>query len=61
MQIHTANHWAEVRDSYRRIRRRIEGAEGESDPTGRATVSTYLGPWDEPETKLSIKKHTQVV
>jgi hypothetical protein len=36
MQIVTSNHWTEVKDSYRGIRGRIEGAEGEGDPIGRA-------------------------
>jgi hypothetical protein len=44
MQILTANQWAEVGDSYGRVRGRIEEAEGDGNPIGRATVSTNLDP-----------------
>jgi hypothetical protein len=35
MQILTANHWIEVEDPYGRVRRRIEGAEGDGNPIGK--------------------------
>jgi hypothetical protein len=31
--------------SYRKVGKTIEGLEGDKDPTGRATESTYLDPW----------------
>jgi hypothetical protein len=34
MQIPIAKHWTEVRDSYGRVRGRIEGPEGDGNPTG---------------------------
>jgi hypothetical protein len=40
----TTNHWIEVGDSYGRVRRRIEGSEGDSIPIGRPTVLTNLAP-----------------
>jgi hypothetical protein len=40
----------EVRDLYRRVRGRIEGPEGDGNPTGRPTVSTKLDFWKLPET-----------
>jgi hypothetical protein len=39
-----ANPWAEVRVPYGRVRRRIEGAEGDSNPIGRITVSMNHAP-----------------
>ena len=39
MQIPTAKHWTEVRVSYGRVRRRIEG---NGNPIGRKTASTNL-------------------
>jgi hypothetical protein len=44
MEILTAKHWTEVRDPYGRVRGRIEGNEGDGNPTGRPTVSTNLEP-----------------
>jgi hypothetical protein len=40
MQILTANHQTETRDSNGRVRGRNEGAEGDCNPTGRTTKST---------------------
>jgi hypothetical protein len=37
---------------------KIEGAEGDSNPRGRATVSTNLDPWELSETKPLTKEHT---
>jgi hypothetical protein len=48
MQILTANHWTEVSVLYGRVRRRIEGAEGDGNPIGRPTVSTNLDPLGAP-------------
>jgi hypothetical protein len=42
IQIFTANHWTEVRDSHGRVRGRTEGAEGDCNPIGRPIVSTNL-------------------
>jgi hypothetical protein len=36
----TAKHRMEVRDPYGRVRGRIEGTEGDGNPTGRTTIST---------------------
>jgi hypothetical protein len=58
MQIFSPNHWTEVVNSYRGIRGRIEGIEGESCPIGRPAVSTNLGPWELPEDEPPIKEHT---
>ena len=58
MQIFTANHWPEVEHSYGRVRGKIEGAKGNSDPIGRTTVSTNPEPWKLPETKPPTKQHT---
>ena len=44
MQIPTVKHWIEVGNLYRRVRRIIEGLEGDGSPTGRPTVSTKLDP-----------------
>ena len=51
----------EVRDPYGRVRRMIEGSEGDGNPTGRPTVPTNLNPWKLPETELPTKEHTQVL
>jgi hypothetical protein len=45
MLILTVNHWTEVRDPHRRVRERIEGAEGDGSPIGRPIVSTNPYPW----------------
>jgi hypothetical protein len=58
MQIPTAKHWTEVRVSYGRVRRRIEGPEGGDNPTEGPTLSTNLGPWELPETEAPSKEHT---
>jgi hypothetical protein len=42
MQLPTAKHKTEVRNSYGRIRGRVEGPEGDGDPTGGPTESTKL-------------------
>jgi hypothetical protein len=38
MQILTAKHWTEVRELYRSIRGRIEGAEGDGNPIEKPSV-----------------------
>jgi len=38
MQIFTANNCTEAGDPYGRVRERIEGAEGDSNPVGKPTV-----------------------
>jgi hypothetical protein len=37
MQIPTAKHWTEFRDTYGRVAGRIEGPEGDGNPIGRTT------------------------
>jgi hypothetical protein len=59
MQILTVNHWTVVRDTYRRIRRRTEGAEGEGNPIKRPKVSTKLVPCELSKTKPPTKEHSQ--
>jgi hypothetical protein len=58
MQILTANHWTEVRDPYRRVRGRTEGAEKGGKLIGRTTILTNQDPWDHPKSKPSTKVHT---
>jgi hypothetical protein len=58
VQILTANHWTEDRDPYESVRVSIEGVEEDSNPIGRATVSTNQDPWKLPETKPPTKEHT---
>jgi hypothetical protein len=41
MQISTAKHWTELRDSYGRI----ENPKRDRNTTGRSTESTKLNPW----------------
>jgi hypothetical protein len=57
MQILTARHWTEVRNSYGKLRGRIEGTEGVDNPIERPTVSTNLETWEFPETELPTKEH----
>ena len=57
MQILTGKHWTEVRDSYGRVRGRIEGAEGDCNPIGRTTVSTNPDPLELPETEPPTKEY----
>lgn len=45
-------------DPYGRIEGRIEGTEGDGNPTGRSTVTTKLGPWSNPENELPTEEHT---
>ena len=56
MQIPTANHWTEVRDPYGRVRGRIEEAEGDGNPIGRTTVSSYLDTWEAPRDKATNQR-----
>jgi hypothetical protein len=58
MQILTANHWTEVRNSYGRVRGRIEGTEEDANPIGRTTVSTNLESLELPETEPPTKEQT---
>ena len=58
MQILTANHWTEVRDPYRRVSGRTEGAEKGGQLKGRTTILTNQDPWDLPKSKPSTKVHT---
>jgi hypothetical protein len=58
MQISTAKHWTEVRVSYGRVGRRIEGPEGDKNSTGRRRDSTNLDPWELSETEPPTKEHT---
>ena len=59
MQILTASHWTEDWDPYGRIRERIEGPQGNGNPTGKPTVTTNLDSWEFPETEPPTKEHTQ--
>jgi hypothetical protein len=57
MQILTANHWIEVGGQYGvGVRGRTEGAEVDSNPTGRTTMSTNPDPSELPETKPKTKE-----
>jgi hypothetical protein len=49
----------ELRESFRRVGKRIEGPEDE-DSTGRQTESTNLDPWRPPETGPPTKEQTQL-
>jgi hypothetical protein len=60
IQIATAKHGMEVRDSYGGVRARIEGTERDGNPIERPKVSTKLGPWELSETKPPRKEHTLV-
>jgi len=44
MQMPVDKHWREVRDPFERIRGRIEGPQGNGNPTGRPIVSTNMDP-----------------
>jgi hypothetical protein len=44
MQILTLNHWTEVRDSYKGIKGRTEGAEGEGNLIGSPAVTINPDP-----------------
>ena len=48
----------EVGDLNGRVKATIEGTEGNVNPTGRATVSTNLDPWELLKTETPIKEHT---
>ena len=52
-QIPTDKHWMEVGDACGKVRGRIEGIEGDGNPTGRPMVSNYLDldPWELPDTE----------
>jgi hypothetical protein len=60
VQILTFKHWTEAKDSYRRSREKIEGTEGDDNPTGRPTVSSNLDFWALPETDPPNKEHTWI-
>jgi hypothetical protein len=60
MQILTANHWTEFRDTYGRVRGRNERADEDGNPIGRPTTSTHPDPIKLPETEPPTKEHTQV-
>ena len=57
MQILTAKHWMEVRDSYGRFVGRTEGPEGDRNSIGRSTESTNLDPSEYSETESQTKEH----
>jgi hypothetical protein len=57
MQIHTGKHWTEIWDTYERVGGRIEGPDGEGNPTGRPTESTNLDPLELSETEPQTKEH----
>ena len=47
-----------LRDTYGRVRERIEGAEGNGNLIRRPVVLTNLDPWELPETEPPTKEHT---
>jgi len=49
----------EVRDPYGRVRGRIEGPQGDGNPTGRSIASTNLDSWELPETEPPIYRLVQ--
>lgn len=51
-----AIHLMELRESYRRVGRRIEEPEEDTDSTGRPTELHNLDPWGLPHTESSIKE-----
>jgi hypothetical protein len=51
LQILTAYHWIEFRNSYGGVRGRTEGTEEDCNPIGKTTVSTNLGPSELPDIK----------
>jgi hypothetical protein len=57
MQIPTARLWMEVRDPCGRVGGRIEGPEGDGNPTGGPTESTSLDLLGLSETETPIKEH----
>lgn len=59
MQILTAKHWREIRDSDERVSVRIEVTEGDSNYIGRPTVTSNLDLWELPERKPPTKEHTE--
>ena len=61
MQIPSAKHWKELEDSYRRVRGKIEGNEGNENTTGKPTQSTNLDLWEFSETEAPTKENTQAV
>jgi hypothetical protein len=61
MKIPTDKHCKEVGDTYGKVRGRIDGPQGDGNPTGRPTVSTNLDPWELIETKPPTKEHTLLV
>ena len=61
MEILTANHWTDFRDSYGRLIGRIEGAEGDCNHIERTIVSSNPVPSELPETKRQSKEHTWTV
>ena len=67
MQIPTATHETEIRDSYGRAMGRIEGHERDGNPTGRPTESTNLDPGnsqslsDQPESIQELERRPRHV
>jgi hypothetical protein len=59
MQTPTAKHWTEVRDSYGKVGKRIEGPKGNRNSKGKPTESNNLNSWELSEPELSIKEHMQ--
>jgi hypothetical protein len=57
MQIFTAEHWTELEDTYGRVGGKIEGPQGDGNPTGRQPEPTNLDPWDLSELVSSTKEH----
>ena len=50
--------WTELRESYRRVGRRIEGPKRDGNSTGRPTESTNLDRWGLAEIEPPSKMHT---
>jgi hypothetical protein len=60
MQMTTDKHWKKVQDPYKRVKGRIEGPEGDDNPTGKPTGSINLNPWGLPEIESPPKEHKRV-
>jgi hypothetical protein len=56
MQRLTSKHYIELRKSYGRVRRRVEGLKDDRDSTGRSTESINLDCWGLPETESPTKE-----
>ena len=49
----------ELRESFRRVGRKIDGPKEDKDSIGRPTISSNLDPWELPETQPPTKEQAQ--